>query len=214
MGNRYEIAEQNGMSREFVDWFFDNKKAGCGNVWFMMMAAMWEGWKGNADMQERQSVGHVDEQSLPGIQSAPELNSLQNNAGSVPVTLTANELSAILSWMTPPYITSGTHTDEFNELRNKVFYALRDAKNDEPVIEAYKLPDGWVAVPVDPTEAMLNAWLSEVANWRGHAAGYKAMLAAAPQYEVNPAQKKVDRCGVCTEGARGGCGTCIFNGNF
>ncbi|MBJ9243876.1 hypothetical protein GHU15_08725 [Citrobacter koseri] len=66
MGNRYEIAEQNGMSREFVDWFFDNKKNGCGNVWFMMMAAMWEGWKGNADMQERQSVGHVDEQSRPG----------------------------------------------------------------------------------------------------------------------------------------------------
>ncbi len=130
MDNRYEMAEQNGMSREFADWFFDNKKAGCGNVWFMMMAAMWEGWKGNADMQ-----------SLPGIQSAPELNSLQNNAGSVPVTLTANELSAILSWMTPPYITSGTHTDEFNELRNKVFYALRDAQNDEPVIEAYKLPE-------------------------------------------------------------------------
>ncbi|OCV78436.1 hypothetical protein A9P97_21040 [Klebsiella pneumoniae] len=27
-------------------------------------------------------------------------------------------------------------------------------------------------------------------------------------------RKKVDRCDVCTEGARGGCGTCIFNGNF
>ncbi|HCT1842879.1 TPA: DUF550 domain-containing protein [Enterobacter hormaechei] len=26
--------------------------------------------------------------------------------------------------------------------------------------------------------------------------------------------KKVNRCDVCTEGARGGCGTCIFNGNF
>lgn len=26
--------------------------------------------------------------------------------------------------------------------------------------------------------------------------------------------KKVDRCDVCTEGARGGCGTCVFNGNF
>lgn len=50
MDNRYEIAEQNGMSREFADWFFDNKKAGCGNVWFMMMAAMWEGWKGRDAM--------------------------------------------------------------------------------------------------------------------------------------------------------------------
>ncbi len=27
-------------------------------------------------------------------------------------------------------------------------------------------------------------------------------------------RKKVDRCDVCTEGARGGCGTCIFNGKF
>lgn len=26
MDNRYEIAEQNGMSLEFADWFFDNKK--------------------------------------------------------------------------------------------------------------------------------------------------------------------------------------------
>lgn len=50
MDNRYELAEQNGMSREFADWFFDNKKAGCGNVWFMMMAAMWEGWQGRAAM--------------------------------------------------------------------------------------------------------------------------------------------------------------------
>ncbi|TCB94562.1 hypothetical protein [Enterobacter wuhouensis] len=50
MDNRYEIAEQNGMSREFADWFFDNKKAGCGNVWLMMMAAMWEGWQGCAAM--------------------------------------------------------------------------------------------------------------------------------------------------------------------
>lgn len=48
MDNRYEIAEQNGMSREFADWFFDNKKAGCENAWLMMMAAMWEGWKGRA----------------------------------------------------------------------------------------------------------------------------------------------------------------------
>lgn len=55
--------------------------------------------------------------------------------------LTANELSVILNWMTPPYAVSDTHTDEFNELRNKVFYALRDAKNDEPVREAYKLPE-------------------------------------------------------------------------
>ena len=106
------------------------------------------------------------------------------------IQLSERELSMIFSMLTPPYPVRDTHTDEFNELRNKVFYALRDAQNDEPVSDAYKLPTGWVAVPVEPTEAMLNAWLSEVANWRGHVAGYKAMLAAAPQYEVNPAQKK------------------------
>ncbi len=43
-----QIALQNDMSIEFVTWFFNEKKAGCGNVWFMMMAAMWEGWKGRS----------------------------------------------------------------------------------------------------------------------------------------------------------------------
>lgn len=62
MDNRYEIAEQNGMSREFADWFFDNKKDGCGNVWFMMMAAMWEGWQGRAAMlQGAEPVSNLDE---------------------------------------------------------------------------------------------------------------------------------------------------------
>ncbi|MFB5952113.1 DUF551 domain-containing protein [Klebsiella pasteurii] len=40
------------------------------------------------------------------------------------------------------------------------------------------IPDGYVLVPKEPTEEMINAWLSEVANWRGHISGYKAMLAA------------------------------------
>ncbi|ENF8375811.1 Eaa protein [Salmonella enterica] len=46
------------------------------------------------------------------------------------------------------------------------------------------IPDDWVMVPKEPTQAMIKAWLSEVANWRGHVAGYKAALAAAPQREV------------------------------
>ncbi|EAU4927200.1 hypothetical protein EA958_04765 [Salmonella enterica] len=46
------------------------------------------------------------------------------------------------------------------------------------------IPDDWVMVPKEPTQAMINAWLSEVANWRGHVAGYKAALAAAPQRDV------------------------------
>ncbi|EPC9413371.1 hypothetical protein ACR3SC_002542 [Klebsiella variicola] len=56
--------------------------------------------------------------------------------------------------------------------------------------------------------------LIEVVNRRA------AMLAAAPQEaqvvpeKIEQSRKRVDRCDVCTEGARGGCGTCIFNGNF
>ncbi|HBL8934260.1 TPA: DUF550 domain-containing protein [Enterobacter hormaechei] len=39
-------------------------------------------------------------------------------------------------------------------------------------------------------------------------------IKACLKLEGKEKQKKVDRCDVCTEGARGGCGTCIFNGNF
>ncbi|EJA0597014.1 hypothetical protein MRQ80_002569 [Escherichia coli] len=65
----------------------------------------------------------------------------------------------------------------------------------KPVSQAYKLnaldgnspvtQDGWVMVPKEPTQAMIKAWLSEIANFRGHAAGYRAALEAAPQLEVN-----------------------------
>lgn len=55
-----QIAQQNDMSIEFVTWFFNEKKVGCGNVWFMMMAAMWEGWKGRSiemDKLAEENVG-------------------------------------------------------------------------------------------------------------------------------------------------------------
>ncbi|EBO9238471.1 hypothetical protein R268_22515 [Salmonella enterica] len=54
-----------------------------------------------------------------------------------------------------------------------------DVNGNSPAI-----PDDWVMVPKEPTQAMIKAWRSEVANWRGHVAGYKAALAAAPQHEV------------------------------
>lgn len=52
----------------------------------------------------------------------------------------------IFNMLTPPYAVSDTHTEEFNELRKKVFYALRDAQNDEPVSNRDELPDivGWI----------------------------------------------------------------------
>ncbi|ASM31546.1 TPA: hypothetical protein ACKQDC_001379 [Serratia marcescens] len=56
---RQQFAEQNEMSIEFVNWFFDEKKEGCGSMWFIMAAAMWEGWKGRDD-REAQPVALVD----------------------------------------------------------------------------------------------------------------------------------------------------------
>lgn len=59
---------------------------------------------------------------------------------------------------------------------------------DMPTVQAGNspvTPDGWVMVPKEPTQAMIKAWLSEIANFRGHAAGYRAALEAAPQLEVN-----------------------------
>ncbi|WP_374182891.1 hypothetical protein AAHW99_15845 [Klebsiella variicola subsp. variicola] len=60
MGNEIEqIAQQNEMSIEFVTWFFNEKKANCGNVWFMMMAAMWEGWKGRSIEMDKLAAENV-----------------------------------------------------------------------------------------------------------------------------------------------------------
>lgn len=41
MDKRYELADKHGMSHEFIDWFFDKKKDGSGDLWFVMMSAMW-----------------------------------------------------------------------------------------------------------------------------------------------------------------------------
>ncbi|HDU3462699.1 TPA: hypothetical protein RFL89_001037 [Klebsiella aerogenes] len=46
MNNEIEqIAQQNDMSVEFVRWFFSEKKAACGEQWFLALGAMWEGWE-------------------------------------------------------------------------------------------------------------------------------------------------------------------------
>ncbi|MGJ5824851.1 DUF551 domain-containing protein [Serratia sp. H402Y] len=60
---RQQFAAQNEMSLEFVNWFFDEKREGCGNAWFIMAAAMWEGWKGRAN-REAQPVLYASEETL------------------------------------------------------------------------------------------------------------------------------------------------------
>lgn len=76
-------------------------------------------------------------------------------------------------------LNSGAEADDYYSGYQAGWNELLEAvSGNSPVI-----PDGWVMLPAEPTQAMMNAWLSEVANWRGHAAGYRAMIAAAPQQE-------------------------------
>lgn len=59
-----QIALQNDMSIEFVTWFFNEKKANCGNVCFMMMAAMWEGWKGRSIEMDKLATENVEAKKI------------------------------------------------------------------------------------------------------------------------------------------------------
>lgn len=68
-----QIAQQNDMSIEFVTWFFNEKKANCGNVWFMMMAAMWEGWKGRSIEMDKLAAENVEMKSF-----GDKLNDMHN----------------------------------------------------------------------------------------------------------------------------------------
>lgn len=52
--------------------------------------------------------------------------------------------------------------------------------NSEPVTSAYKLPEGWVAVPVEPTSEMYDAGDRQLATKQV----WDAMVAAAPNQEV------------------------------
>lgn len=152
MDNRYEIAEQNGMSREFADWFFDNKKDGCGNEWFVMMAAMWEGWKGRAAIQ---SFGNSE-----------QLDSVNLNE---PVSDTYK-----LRGIMPDF-------DGVAMSQRECYPAGLEAG------KAARLPDGWVAVPVEPTVEMVKKMRYHCGGYdKNIKDGYKAMLAAAPQQEVKP----------------------------
>lgn len=101
------------------------------------------------------------------------------------------------------YFGTVTEVSELDTAKNGYILLVQDAEpnfdvnGNSPVI-----PDGYALVPIEPTHAMINAWLSEVANWRGHVAGYKAMLAAAPQQEVQ-SQVQEQRVAIREEMAMG-----------
>lgn len=83
------------------------------------------------------------------------------------------------------YFGTVTEVSELDGAKNGYILLVQDAEpNFKTAGNSPVTQDGWVMVPKEPTQSMIKAWLSEVANWRGHAAGYKAALAAAPQHEV------------------------------
>ncbi|WP_071359477.1 hypothetical protein [Raoultella ornithinolytica] len=47
------------MTVEFVTWFFDKKKSACGEHWFLMLGAMWEGWKGRSIEMDKLAAENV-----------------------------------------------------------------------------------------------------------------------------------------------------------
>ena len=99
----------------------------------------------------------------------------------------------IFSMLTPPYIVRDTHTDEFNELRNKVFYALRDAQNDEHVSNRDELPldylqghkDGleWAAQLAEANHPQTGDWLYDDPTELAKAIRKGPDMPAAPQQE-------------------------------
>nr|WP_256995356.1 DUF551 domain-containing protein [Citrobacter koseri] len=80
--------------------------------------------------------------------------------------------------LTPPYCAEDIRSDEFNELRNKVFYALRDAQNDEPVSNRDELPVSWIKCSERmPTKQDGTCFLT----WNGQYIGKELFLMGAFQ---------------------------------
>ncbi|ENU2990076.1 DUF551 domain-containing protein [Salmonella enterica] len=134
-------------------------------------ADMWNACRA-AMLQGSQPVSDRDELPYAQVKAAADLYALCWQSGEV-VTYTPDPEKATI-WLNNY---SGTCVQEYVKLER----LQETLSGNSPVI-----PDDWVMVPKEPTQAMINAWLSEVADWRGHVAGYKAALAAAPKPQNVP----------------------------
>lgn len=134
-------------------------------------ADMWNACRA-AMLQGSQPVSDRDELPYAQVKAAADLYALCWQSGEV-VTYTPDPEKATI-WLNNY---SGTCVQEYVKLER----LQETLSGNSPVI-----PDDWVMVPKEPTQAMIKAWLSEVANFRGHAAGYKAALAAAPKPQNVP----------------------------
>ncbi|EPT6411992.1 DUF551 domain-containing protein [Escherichia coli] len=171
MDNRYEIAEQNGMSLEFADWFFDNKKDGCGNAWFVMMAAMWEGWKGRAEPPVPDKIAQAIENlkqklvecnrynycadAVKGVEDACHAAMLQ---GSQPVSQTYKlpeliegmevsiDVSTCDADLGNRYFGTVTEALELDTAKNGYILLVQDAEPNFDVNgNSPVTPDGWIS---------------------------------------------------------------------
>ncbi|HAV0157651.1 TPA: hypothetical protein JFV33_004673 [Salmonella enterica] len=126
------------------------------------------------------------------LKNAPLAPSDNQGRPRVPVVPPAIEpdykvIKSILPTANPDEYAYCIAADMWNACRAAMLHGVEqplNARQNIPDGNSPAIPDDWVMVPKEPTQSMINAWLSEVANWRGHVAGYKAALAAAPQQEM------------------------------
>ncbi|EAS8902460.1 DUF550 domain-containing protein [Salmonella enterica] len=149
---------------------------------------------------------HIKEQSAPvqvdieilasALKNAPLAPSDNQGRPRAPVVPPAIEpdykvIKSILPTANPDEYACCIAADMWNACRAAMLQGVEQPQNARQNIpenipdgNSPAIPDDWVMVPKEPTQAMIKAWLSEVANFRGHAAGYRAALAAAPQQEM------------------------------
>lgn len=141
-----------------------------------------------------EAFGEREIRPLVGIQQMPYGTKLYRHAQTAPVVPddVSGPLAHAYKELTPTFMRNhiavferyGIAPNDSSTVIQALRIALDGIERRAAMLQAGNspvIPEGYVMVPNEPTEAMINAWLSEVANWRGHVAGYKAMLAAAPQ---------------------------------
>lgn len=176
-----QIALQNDMSIEFVTWFFNEKKAGCGNVWFMMMAAMWEGWKGRSIEMDKLATENV---ALKNVFSQKEIPS--------------EAVDAFMETAVMDHDWNETSEWSWVENETEVIHAVLDAlKPDTPatdrIVAGFKA-DGRVEGAHFVANRMLAAWdAGFIEDTAKNAADIARMILASTEFMANAPEGDFDR---------------------
>lgn len=109
MNNEIErIAQHNDMSVEFVTWFFNEKKSACGEHWFLVLGAMWEGWKGRGIEMDRMAAENVALKATSDDRRMFIMNGVQLGYIKVPTVETDPALETIRIAVSPQETTPAT----------------------------------------------------------------------------------------------------------